>query len=71
MNPIIDWQAAQACGDCGTDAAFIRQDNGAAICHECGHEHEMSPWHLDPHEEFTWVGGVLYVTCYAIPDEDD
>lgn len=68
----IEWTAAQACGDCGTDAAFIRRADGAAICRECEHEHPMNAWDLGADESFVWVGGdhegwdaVLFVTAYA------
>lgn len=66
----ILWTAPQSCGDCGTEAAFVRQSDGAAICRECGHEHPMDTWNLDMGERFEWVGGdhgewpaVLYVTA--------
>lgn len=69
MNTIIEWQAAQACGDCGTDAAFIRQANGFVICHECGHEHEMDRTQLGDCEAFTFISDVLHVTAYAPSDD--
>lgn len=69
MNTIL-WTAPQACGECGTDAAFIRDNIGAAICRTCQHEHPMDAYNLDEGERFEWVGGehgdwpaVLYVTA--------
>lgn len=71
----IEWTQAQSCGDCGTDAAFIRASNGAAICRECDHEHDMDRTQLGEGESFAWVGGdhgdwpaVLFVTCYAVTE---
>lgn len=69
----IEWSAAQACAECGTDAAYVRAEHGEAICRECGHENPMDTWHLDSGEVFEWhhIDGaalVLFVTAYAVEE---
>ena len=73
----IEWTQAQACAECGTDAAYVRHSYGEAICRVCGHENPMDRWNLDAGERFEWVGGehaewpaVLYVTAYSVAWDD-
>lgn len=73
----MEWSMVQMCGECGTDAAFLRHPvGGEAICRNCSHEHPMDPWNLDDGEVFEWwpvagdsvlgsVARVLHVTCYV------
>ena len=70
MTTTILWSQVQMCGECGTDAAFLRHPHGEAICRECSHEHPMDRWNLDDSESFEWwpMGGdsvaqVLHVTA--------
>lgn len=68
----IEWSQVQMCGECGTDAAFLRHPvGGEAICRECSHEHPMDRWNLDDGEVFEWwpvadgsSAVVLHVTMY-------
>lgn len=72
----MEWSQVQSCGECGTDAAFLRHPWGEAICRECSHEHPMDSWNLDDGEVFEWwpfgdseVAMVLHVTLY-VTEED-
>lgn len=59
---VIEWQAKQTCGQCGTGE--FHRTNELLLCTDCGHEHTLDDWNLGYGEEFTLLDGVLYVTAY-------